>query len=150
MNTKRKGNLFDLFLVLLVLLAGLSVYLSFFRPLQFSHLIKREGVTRFAAVEILLPDDLGWMAEVVPRGEESRNVYGHLDWRVLDFGEETFQGRKVVKLRAELQIVEESSGLLRYGKYTLVNGGRIFLINDRYFIEGRIRDYELLKERILL
>ena len=150
MNPKRKWSLFDLFLALLVLLAGLSVYLTFFKPIPFSHLIKREGVTRYASVRILLPDDLSWMAEVVPVGEESRNVYGHLDWKVLGFGEAAFQGKKMVTLQAKLQIVEESAGLLRYGKYTLVKGGKIFLINDYYFIEGRVLDYQVLDERILI
>lgn len=150
MNAKRKWSLFDIFLAFLVLLAGLAVYFSFFRPLQFSHLIKREGVNRYASVTVLLPDDLGWMAETVPVGEELRNAYGHLDWKILAFGEAGFQGKKSATLEAKLQIVEDSSGLLRYGKYTLVKGGKIYLINDNFFIEGRILDYRALDERVLI
>ena len=146
----KRWNLFDLFLALLVVLAGLAVYFSFINPLRFSHLIQREGVTRYAAVEILLPDDLAWMKGVLPEGEESRNVYGQLDWKALRFEEVSLGGRKMVKLTAKILMVEEASGILRYGKYTLVTGGKIFLIDDHYFLEGRILNYRLLDEKIQL
>lgn len=144
----KRWNLLDLFLVLLVLLAGLAFYFSFVNPIQFSHLIRREAVARYAEIEILLPDDLSWIKEVVPVGEEFRNVYEELNWKILGFGEETFAGKKMVKLTAKVLIVEEDSGILHYGKYTLVKGGKIFLINDRYFLEGRILSFRILDERI--
>lgn len=146
----KRWSLFDLFLTLLVVLAGLAVYFSFVNPLRFSHLIQREGVTRYAAVDILLPDDLVWMKGVLPEGEESRNVYGQLDWKALRFEEVSLGGRKMMKLTAKILMVEEASGILRYGKYTLVTGGKIFLINDHYFLEGRILNYRLLDEKIQL
>ena len=146
----KRINLFDLVVVLLVVLAALAVYFSFIHPLQFSHLIKREGVPKYAEVEILLPDDLGWMKEVVPVGEEFRNVYGELDWKILKFGEAVFSGGKTDTVTAKLLIYEESSGILRYGKYTLVKGSKIFLINDRYFLEGRIFNFRLSQEKVRL
>lgn len=146
----KRWNLLDLFLVLLVLLAGLTLYFSFVRPIRFSHLIKREGVLRYAEVQILLSDDLYWMLQVLPAGEESRDVYGQLDWKILEVKEETFHGKWVTGVRAKILIAEEGSGLLRYGKYTLVKGGKIYLINDRYFLEGRIRDFRLLNEEVRL
>ncbi|MBI2167179.1 MAG: hypothetical protein HYU34_02910 [Candidatus Omnitrophica bacterium] len=144
----KRPSLFDLFLILLVLLAGLSIYFSFVKPIRFSHLIQREGVSRYAEVEILLPDDLSWMEDVLPAAEESRNVFGQIDWQVIGFGEEALGDKKITKATAKVLIVEESSGILRYGKYTLVKGNKIFLINDRYFIEGRILDFRLLDEKI--
>ena len=149
MNVKRL-NLFDWVVILMVLLAGLAAYFSFVRPIQFSHLIKREGVARYAEIEILLPDDLGWMKEVVPVGEESRNVYGELDWKISGFGEENLGGKKIVKVTAKILVYEESSGILRYGKYTLVKGSILFLINDHYLLEGRIFNYRILNEKIEL
>ena len=149
MNVKRL-NLFDWVVILMVLLAGLAAYFSFVRPVQFSHLIKREGVARYAEIEILLPDDLGWMKEVVPVGEESRNVYGELDWKISAFGEENLGGKKIVKVTAKILVYEESSGILRYGKYTLVKGSTLFLINDHYLLEGRIFNYRILDEKIEL
>jgi len=146
----KRWSLFDLFLAVLILLAALAFYFSFINPLRFSHLIQREGVTRYAAVEILLPDDLAWMKGVLPEGEESRNVYGQLDWKALHFEEVSLGGRKMMKLTAKVLMVEEASGILRYGKYTLVTGGKIFLINDRYLLEGRILGYRLLDEKIQL
>lgn len=143
-------NPFDLFLVILLVVAGLAVYFSFVNPIRFSHLIKREGVMRYAEVEILLADELFWMLEVLPAGEESRNVYGELDWKILETGEKTLRGRKTVWVRAKILIAEETSSLLRYGKYTLVKGAKIFLINDRYFLEGRILGFRLLEEEIRL
>ena len=144
---KRPG-LSNVFLVLLVLLALLSIYFSFVKPIRFSHLIQREGVSRYAEVEILLPDDVSWMRDVLPPAEESRNVFGQLDWQIVEFGEEALGDRKITRVTARVLIVEESSGILRYGKYTLVRGNKIFLINDRYFIEGRILDFRLLDEKI--
>lgn len=145
-----KGNFLDLFLAFLVLLAGLSLYFSFVRPLHFSHLIQREGVKRYAEIEILLPDDLYWMGESLPVGAESRDVYGYLDWKILEVKEETLSGKKMIQIRAKVLATEESSGPLRYGKYTLVKGGKVYLINDHYFLEGRIRDFRLLEEGIRL
>ena len=147
-SAPRRWNLFDIFLILLVALAGLALYFNFVSPIQFSHLIKREGVPHYAEIEFLLPDDLSWMKDVLPGGEESRNVYGELDWKILEIGEASFGGRKMAKVKAKILIVEENSGILRYGKYTLVKGSKIFLINDRYFLEGRILDYKILGESV--
>ena len=147
---KKRWNLLDLFLVLLVLLAGLAFYFSFVNPIKFSNLIKREGVMRYAQVDFLLPDDLSWIQAEVPLGEESRNVYGELDWKILEIKEEDHGGKRLVRVRAKVLIAEESGGLLRYGKYTLVKGAKIFLINDRYFLEGRILDFKLMGEEVQL
>lgn len=144
----KRWNLLDSFIILLGVLALLSVYFTFIQPVRFSHLIKREGVGRYAEVKILVPDDLGWMAEVMPVGEEFRNVYGQVDWQILGFEKEKLGSGESVLARAKLLIVEESSGLLRYGKYTLVKGSKIFLINDHYLLEGRVYDYRLLEERM--
>ena len=146
----KRWNLLDTFILLLAVLALLSVYFTFIQPIHFSHLIKREGVSRYAEVKIFLPKDLNWAAEAVPVGEEFRNVYGQLDWQILGFEKEKLGDEEHVWVKARLLIVEESSGLLRYGKYTLVKGNKIFLINDRYLLEGRIYDYRLLEERVKL
>lgn len=144
-----KWNLLDLFLILLVVLAAFSAYFTLVKPISFSHLIRREGVYRFADVDILLPDYLSWMKDVVPVGEESRNVYGDPDWKILGFEEVELGARRMTKVRAKLWIVKDSSGILRYGKYTLVKGNKIYLINDRYVLEGWVLDFQALEERIL-
>lgn len=146
----KRWNLLDFFLVLLVVLAGCAFYFSFIQPIRFSHLIKREGVMRYAEIEFLLPEDLSWIQGTIPAGEESRNVYGELDWKILGFREKVWGGKKLIQVRAKLLIAEESSGVLRYGKYTLVKGAKIYLINDHYFLEGRIVDFHLLEEQIHL
>ena len=147
---KQKWNLLDVFLALFVLLTIVTVYFTFVKPVHFSHLIRREGVSRFAEVEILLPDDLGWIKEIVPSSEEFRNVYGDVDWKILRFEEVKMGEKKIVKVVAKLSIVQESSGIMRYGKYTLVTGGRIALINDRYFMDGRVLTFRLLDEKVLI
>lgn len=144
----KKWNLLDVALILFIVLAGLTFYFTLVNPIQFSHLIKREGVYRYAEADILLPDDLSWMKEVLPVGEESRDVYERLEWKTLAWEEENFEGKRIVKLRVKLLAVEMSSGIVQYGKYTLVKGGRIILINDRFFIEGRVFDFRLLEERV--
>ena len=150
MKTKLRSrwNLLDFFLVFFVLLALLSFYFTFIHPIRFSHLIKREGVRKFSEIEVLLPDDLYWMRDVLPVGEESRNVYGELDWKILEVGEQVFQGKKIAKIKAKLLVVDEGAGVFRYGKYTLVKGSKIYLINDFYFLEGRILDFRLLEEKV--
>lgn len=145
-----RSFLVNFFLTLFVLLTGLSLYFTFVRPIQFSHLIRREAVHRYGEVEIFLPDDLSWMKDILPVGEESRNVYGKLDWKILEIGDVTLGGKKIVKVKAKILLEEESSGFLRYGRYTIVPGNKIYLINDRYFLEGRIFSYRLLEEKNLL
>jgi hypothetical protein len=142
-------NLFNLFLVLLFVIAGLSVYFSFFRPIEFSRLIHREDVKRYAEVEILLPDDLAWLKTVMPAGEERRDVFNQLDWVVSGFRDEVLAGRVWVVLTAKILVSEKDSGVIRYGKYTLAKGGKIFLINDRYLVEGRVYGFNLLEEKVL-
>ena len=149
-NLAKRWNLFDLFVALLVILAGLAVYFTFIRPIQFSSLIQREGINRYAEVEIILPEDLAWLREAMLPGEESRNVYGQLDWKLIQFGEETIGGERLTKLTAKLLVVVYSSGIVRYGKYTLVKGSPIYLINDRYFLEGRVYNYRILDEQTLI
>lgn len=146
----KRWNLLDSFIILLVIIAVGSIYFTFVSPIRFSHLIKREGISRYAEVGILLPKDLSWAGEVISPGEESRNVYGQLDWKILGFEKLELGGEEYTQVRAKVLIVEESSGILRYGKYTLVKGGKIFLINDRYLLEGRVFDYRLLDERAFL
>lgn len=143
----KKWNVLDIFLALFILLTGLAFYFTFVNPIQFSRLIKREGVTRYAEAEILLSEDLSWMKDVMPVGEEQRNVYGRLDWQLLGFGEELLAGKKRVKMRAKLLVVEEGSGIIRYGKYTLVRGSPVNLINDRYFVGGWLFNLKLLDEK---
>ena len=70
-------NLFDVFLILLALLAGLSVYFTFFNPIQFSRLIHREDKMSYAEVEIILPDDLYWMKDVLKPGVERKMFMAH-------------------------------------------------------------------------
>ena len=146
----RNWNLLDVFLALLVILTLAAVYFTFVQPIQFSHLIRREGVSQFAEVEMLLPDDLSWMTEVIPAGEECRNVYGDIDWKILRFEEVKLGEKKMVRAVVKLSIVRESSGILRYGKYTLVTGNKIVLINDHFVVEGRIFSFKLLDEKVLL
>jgi hypothetical protein len=145
----KQWNLFDLFLILSVCLAGLAVYFTFIRPIEFSHLIKRDAVARYAEVEIFLPDDLSWMKDTLSVGEESRNVYGQLDWQILEIGETTFSGRKWVNIKAKLLVRKDDSGIVHYGRYTLVPGSWIYLINDRYVLDGRVFHFRLLEGEAL-
>lgn len=149
-KTSARWNVLDIFLVLFVFTAVLAVYFTFVKPLRFSHLIKREAIHRYVEIDFLLPNDLSWIKDRLPVGEEYRNVYGELDWRILGFGEETLGGERWVRVKAKVLVDQESSGLLRYGKYTLVPGNKIYLINDRYFLEGRIFSYRILDDEIRL
>ncbi len=143
----KKWNLLDVFLTVFILLTGVAFYFTIVNPVKFSHLIKREGVTRYAEAEILLSEDLAWLRDVMPVGEEQRNVYGRIDWQLLGFGEESLAGKKRTKMKVKLLVVEESSGIIRYGKYTLVKGSPLNLINDRYFVGGWLFDLKLLDEK---
>lgn len=148
-DPKPRFNFFDLFLILLILLAVGSVYFSLFRPVQFSHLIKREDIKRYAEATLLLPDDLFWMKEKLSPGEEWRDVFGQLDWRILAITEETIAGRPWVALKVKLLVLEKGPGIIHYGKYTLASGSKIILINSRYMVEGRVLNYRLLDEKVL-
>ncbi len=141
-------NPFDLFLILLLLLAALAVYFTFFSPIQFSRLIQREALKRFAEVEILLPDDLFWMKDVLPVGEERRSVYGELEWKVIEIKEIKIGDKRKVKITVKAMVSEKDLGVVSYGKYTLARGGVIYFVNDHYLIEGRIFNYRALEEKV--
>lgn len=147
---KKAINLLDIFLIGLVLLTLTAVYLTFIKPVKFSNRIIREAVSLYAEVDFVLADDLEWMAGQFPEGLEYKNVYGDVDWKILNLHRETLNGRPVSLIRIKLLTARDATGLLRYGKYTLVRGGRIVLINDDFFIEGRIYQYRLLDEKLRL
>ncbi len=145
-----KFNLLDIFLALFVLLTGAVVYFTFVKPISFSNLILREGVSGYAEVEFILDGDLDWLADKIPEGLESKNIYGSVDWKILAVGRENLGERAVRRIKVKVLLTRESSGLLRYGKYTLVRGGKIVLINDDFLLEGRIAEIRLLDEKILI
>jgi hypothetical protein len=141
-------NLLDLFLVLLLLLAGLAVYFTFVSPIRFSHSIQREAVKRIAEIQVLLPDDLSWMEKVLPVGEERRSVYGELEWKVIEVKTVKMGKEKKTKVTVRALISEKDPGVFSYGKYTLARGGMVYFVNDRYLIEGRVFDCRVLEEKI--
>ncbi len=149
-NTKKGFNLLDIFLVGFALLAGAAVYFTLVKPVRFSNMIIREGISVYAEVDIALADDLEWIADDLPQGLEFKNVYGAVDWKILNVGLDILGKRPVRRVRVKLLTTRETSGLLRYGKYTLVKGGRVILINDDFLIEGRVIRYHLLDEKIRL
>jgi len=148
--SKTKLNLFDVLVVTLVLLAGCAFFFTVVRPVEFSQLIKREGVHRYARVEILLADNLAWMREELKPGEELRNVYGELEWVLEEVSTEAIGNRVWTKVTAKIMLTQESSGLIRYGKYTVVKGSLIRLLNDKYLMEGRVYRFDFLGEEALL
>lgn len=147
---KKKFNLLDIFLVLFVLLTSAAVYFTFFKPVLFSHMIEREGVSGYAEVDFVLAQELEWLGDQVPPGLELKNVYGTLEWKILAIERAVLGERAVRRVKARVLLTREASGLLRYGKYTLVRGGKIILLNDDYLLEGRIEAIRILDEKILL
>lgn len=151
MNQKKISfNLFDIFLVVFVLLTAAAVYFTFVKPIQFSNLIIREGVSGYAEIDFVLDGDLDWIAEKVPDGLESKNVYGNVEWKILKIQREVLAAKPVVRVSAKVLLTRESSGLIRYGKYTLVIGGKVVLLNDGYLLEGRVTDIRIMDEKILI
>ena len=53
-----------------------------------------------------------------------------------------------MKLVVDILTAEKDSGVVKYGKYTLTKGSKIFLINNDFMIEGRVLNYSLSKERV--
>ncbi len=151
MNQKKISfNLLDLFLVVFVLLTAAAVYFTFVKPIQFSNLIEREGVSGYAEIDFVLDDSLDWIAEKIPEGLEFKNVYGKVEWKILKIQREVLAAKPVVRVNAKVLLTRESSGLIRYGKYTLVIGGRVILVNDEYLLEGRVTDIHIMDEKILI
>ena len=147
---RKRWNLLDAFLAGFVLLTAAAVYFTFVKPVHFSNRIIREGVAVYAEVDIALSEDLEWIADELPDGLEFKNVYGAVDWKIINVGLDILGKRPIHRVRVKLLTARETSGLVRYGKYTLVKGGRIILINDDYLIEGRVIRYRLLDEKIIL
>ena len=152
LRSKRTGhwNLFDGFLILLVILCALVFYFSVVHPIQFSNLIRREGVTRYAEVEIIIPDDLDWIEDVLKAGTKHTGIFHEVVWEILGYRDISLAAKNWTVARAKVLVTEETSGILRYGKYTLVKGSPIFLVGSNHFLEGRVFDVVLLDERYLL
>lgn len=145
---KHRFTVFDFFIILLLVLAGFSVYFSLVKPIKFSHLIKREDVIRYAEIEIILPDDLYWLKGVLTVGEGRRDVYGRVEWAILGIEDANIAGRNWAKLLVKLLVTDKGGGIIHYGKYTLSIGSHLYLINDRYGFSGRILGFKLLDEKI--
>ncbi len=151
MNPKKVSfNLFDLFLAVFVLLTAAAVYFTFVKPIQFSNLIVREGVSGYAEIDFVLDESLDWIAEKIPEGLEFKNVYGKVEWKILKIQREVLAAKPVARVSAKVLLTRESSGLIRYGKYTLVIGGRVILVNDEYLLEGRVTAIRIMDEKILI
>jgi len=147
---KWKINLLDLFLVIFVFVTAAAVYFTFVKPVKFSHLIEREGVSGYAEIEFVMDSDLDWMIDKVPAGHEYKNVYGAVEWKILEMRREVLAAKPVVLVKAKVLLTRESSGLIRYGKYTLVIGAKVVLLNDQYLMEGRVTDIRVTDEKILI
>ena len=145
-----KPSLFDGLLAAVILLALFAVYATFIKPVHFSGLIEREGVSQYAEVDLILSDELAWLGEKLKPGEGTQNVYAQTDWRITKVENTVIAGRSVWLIHAKVLATKETSGLVRYGKYTLVTGGKLFLIGDSVFVEGRILNYQLLNEKVAI
>ncbi|HLD49721.1 MAG TPA: hypothetical protein VJC08_00835 [bacterium] len=147
-GTHSRWNLLDFSIIVLVILAVLAVYFTFVRPIQFSNKIKRESLAAYAEIEILLPEDIQFMKNVLQAGEEKKDVYGTLEWKILEIREEEVlpgEKRAVVKLKA--MVYTEPSAVPRYGKYPLMPASQVLFANSRYMFEGRLMRYRLLDEK---
>ena len=135
-------NLLDCFLILFVILLGLSFYFTFFHPIQFSHLILREDTKRLADIELLMPAD----ANSVNIGEERQSVYGELEWKVLEIGKTMKGDDRVMKIKAAIS--EDHFGVLRYGKYILSKGNYVGFVNNFCVFSGKVLNVRLQEEPI--
>lgn len=143
-----RWNFLDVTLIALGLLAVLCVYFNWIRPLRFSQTIERESVPVAAEAVLLLPEDLQWMKAVLPVGEEKHDVYGTLEWKILEIGErEILPGQKRTVVRVYLMVYASSTSVPRYGKYPLVKGSEILLSNSRFMLQGRLISHVLLNEK---
>lgn len=139
----------DGFIITLVLLTALAAYFTLVRPIQFSHQIKRESLAGYAEIELLLPEDLQWMKSVLPTGEEKKDGYGTLEWKILGIQEqETAPGIKRAVIRLKTLVYHEPSSVPRYGKYPLMPGSLVFFSNSRYMFEGRLMRSRMLDEKV--
>lgn len=145
-NSGFRWTLLDTFVALGVVLAAGAGYLTFIRPLSFSGLIQREWVQRYAEIELVLSPDLEWMKEDLKPGTWKDLVYGNVDWKILESGEEDLGSRKGTVLRIQMMAAEESPGVLRYGNFRLLRGARLQLSNTRVIFEGRVRSAKILED----
>ncbi len=148
-SVPRHWNLLDFFIMVLTFLTLFAAYFTFLRPIQFSHQMKREDRARYAEVELLLPEDLEWMKNVLPVGEEKKDGYGTLEWKILEIREEeVLPGEKRVVVKVKSMVYAEPSSVPRYGKYPLIPASLVLFGNSRYMFEGRLMRYRLLDEKV--
>ncbi len=144
----RRWNLLYFFIVVFIFLTAFAAYFTFVRPLQFSNQIKRESLAGYAEIDLLLLEDLQWMKTVLPVGEEKKDVYGTLEWKIIEIREiEVLPGEKRTVLKIKLMVYTEPSTVPRYGKYPLMPASQVIFDNSRYMFEGRVMNYRLLDDK---
>ena len=145
---KQRWNLLDFFMIALTFVTALAAYFTLVRPLSFSHQIKRESLAAYAEIELLLPEDLQWMKKVLPVGEEKKDGYGTLEWKILEIREEeVLPGEKRTVLKLKILAFIEPSSVPRYGKYPLIPASQVLFSNARFLFEGRLMRYRLFDEK---
>ncbi len=143
-----RWNLLDFSIIVLVILAALAAYFTLVRPIQFSNKIKRESLAAYAEIDLVLSRELQWMKNVLPVGEEKKDVYGTLEWKVLEIREEElFPGEKRAIVKLKLMAYVEPSVVPRYGKYPLIPASQVVFANNRYTFDGKLLHYRLLDEK---
>lgn len=150
MKRIKSFNLLNIFLVLLVLLALASVYFTFVKPISFSNQILREGTRQYAEIEMILSENQSWLRDLLPVGEESQSIYRQTDWKILEVKEQNLAGKTWTIVKVKALVIKESAGLLHYRNYTLLKGAFIYFKNEGYSLEGRIFQYRILNEKVLI
>ena len=150
MNKIKSFNLLDVFLVLLMLLALSAAYFTFVKPILFSNQILREGTRHYAEIEMILSENQNWLKDLLPVGEENKSIYRQTDWKILEIKEQNLAGKTLTIVKVKALVIKESAGLLRYKSYSLLKGASIGFKNDDYSLEGRIFQYRILNEKVLI
>lgn len=147
MNFFKKWNRLDYFIALFLVLIGVSAYFSVIHPAAFSNRIEREDAPHYAEADILLPQDLNWIPDIFPADVESRDVYGNLQWKILEFGREQIAGSRFSKVKVKMLIKKDHAGGYRFESYHLRKGNYIYLMNHQYVLQGYMLDFRILKDR---
>ena len=88
------------------------------------------------------------MKKVLPVGEEKKDGYGTLEWKILEIREEeVLPGEKRTVLKLKILAFIEPSSVPRYGKYPLIPASQVLFSNARFLFEGRLMRYRLFDEK---
>lgn len=141
-----KFNLFDVMVVVLIILCGVTVYVRITSPGTISRFIYRKPETKDVSVTIILPEEMTWLDKYITIGDFRKGRFGEVVATVV--GKElnsTLGGDKRLFVKLKVRAVVEPGGVLTVGGRLLKIGENLGFESSKIKFKGHIIEIEKTK-----